>query len=265
MKLDGAPTLLLVDPRSLDATLAAAAGLTCAPTDDAAEANTRYPRAIDAAVARTSPRQARTKAHFLRDSGIDHGNGAGVFVTADLCPSRKPLDRAFLLELEKRGPRQPVALAITGLWLRNHRADFAWILAQVAAGALDVTWIDHSYHHPFDPHARIQDTFLRKRGVDMAFETLETEKLLIADGGAPSAFFRFPGLISGRKLMAQVASFHLVTIGADGWLALGEKPTPGGFILVHANGNEPYGLRLFSKLDASGGIPGPLRRLEDAP
>ncbi|MBV1704039.1 MAG: polysaccharide deacetylase, partial [Hyphomicrobiales bacterium] len=255
----------VVDPQSLETSLAPAAGASCASTAAAAEAGTRFQRAIAAAAAARSPRYAKVEASYLRDAGLDHGRGGGAFVTADLCPSPRPLDRAFLERLMTHGPRQPVALAVSGLWLLRHRADFDWIMGKVAAGALDVTWIDHSYHHPFDPRARIQDTFLRKRGIDMATEILATEKLLIADGGTPSAFFRFPGLVSDPGLMAKVASFHLVTVGADGWLALGEKPTAGGVILVHANGNEPAGLRLFGKLDAAGGIPGPLRRLEDAP
>ena len=46
----------------------------------------------------------------------------------------------------------------------------------------------------------------------------------IANGETPSLFFRFPGLISSDPLMQAVSQFHLVTLGADAWLALGRSP-----------------------------------------
>ena len=52
-------------------------------------------------------------------------------------------------------------------------------------------------------------------------------------------FFRFPGLVSSDPLMQAVSQFHLITLGADAWLALGQKPGHGSIVLVHPNGNEP--------------------------
>jgi hypothetical protein len=36
-------------------------------------------------------------------------------------------------------------------------------------------------------------------------------------------------------------------------------------LLVHANGNEPAGLRLFSRMLDQGKMPKPFRRIEEAP
>jgi len=37
----------------------------------------------------------------------------------------------------------------------------------------------------------------------------------------------------------------LIPIGSAAWLAKGETPRAGSLILVHANGNEPEGIRLL--------------------
>src|SRR5271165_1528815 len=66
-------------------------------------------------------------------------------------------------------------------------------------------------------------------------------------------------------LMRTVRRFHLVTLGADAWLAIGQKPGPGSIVLVHPNGNEPEGLRRFAADVAHGTIARPLEPLTDAP
>ena len=58
---------------------------------------------------------------------------------------------------------------------------------------------------------------------------------------------------------------HLVTLGADGWLVFAPPLRPGAILLVHANGNEPAGLRLFSKLLDKGRLPRPFRPIGEAP
>ena len=55
--------------------------------------------------------------------------------------------------------------------------------------------------------------------------------------------------------MQAVRRFHLVTLGADAWLAIGQKPGPGSIVLVHPNGNEPAGLKAFSADLAHAGDP----------
>ena len=143
---------------------------------------------------------------FLQNAGLTHGGGQGDFITGDLCPSQKPLDRAFFTRLEAASPHVPVALSISGLWLIHHFDDFRWLVGQRNSGALDILWTDHTYHHPY--HRKLPDdaNFLLTKGVDPQEEILDTERLLIANGETPSLFFRFPGLISSDPLMQAVAS-----------------------------------------------------------
>ena len=58
---------------------------------------------------------------------------------------------------------------------------------------------------------------------------------------------------------------HLIASGADGWLVFMPPLRPGVVVLVHPNGNEPAGLRLFSRLLDSQALPRPLRALNEAP
>ena len=107
--------------------------------------------------------------------------------------------------------------------------------------------------------------FLLTPGVDADAEILDTERLLIANGQTPSLFFRFPGLISNAPLMQAARRHHLISLGADAWLALRQRPKPGSIVLVHPNGNEPAGLKLFARDEAEGTMPKPLRALTEAP
>jgi hypothetical protein len=107
--------------------------------------------------------------------------------------------------------------------------------------------------------------FLLLPGVDPDFEILETERLLIANGGTPSLFFRFPGLVSSSPLMQAVRRHHLIALGANAWLALNEKPHDGSIILVHPNGNEELGLKIYARDSAAGLLPTPLKPLDEAP
>ena len=103
------------------------------------------------------------------------------------------------------------------------------------------------------------------KGVDPEAEILDTERLLIANGETPSLFFRFPGLVSSDPLMQAVSRFHLVTLGADAWLAKGQQPEKGSIVLVHPNGNEPKGLAMFTRDLTRGTIAAPLEPLTAAP
>jgi hypothetical protein len=202
---------------------------------------------------------------FLENAGLTHGGGQGDFVTGDLCPSWKPLDRAFFTRLEAASPHAPVALSISGLWLIHHFDDFRWLVGERNAGALDILWTDHTYHHPYRRKLPDDANFLLTKGVDPEEEIFGTERLLIANGETPSLFFRFPGLISSDPLMQAVRQDHLITLGANAWLALGQKPEHGSIVLVHPNGNEPKGLALFSTDLAHGAIAAPLEPLTAAP
>ncbi len=258
MTVDGTATLLTVNPATLATQLEREGDWSCADTDDARQAGTRYIRAVHDTGGASSP--------VIVNGGLVHGaTGAGAFITGDLCPSRLPLDRPFLEALQPVQTPLPVALSISGTWLTHHMADFAWLKARERAGLLAITWVDHSYDHPFVPGRALADNFLLMPGVDIQAEILDTERLLIANGETPSVFFRFPGLVSNPALMLAMRDDHLIVLGADSWLAKTGRAKPGGVILVHLNGNEPAGLKIFAYLLAAGKLPQPFRPIGDAP
>jgi hypothetical protein len=259
MRLQGEPALLLADPEKLTTRLERAACWTCADVEEPALAGSRMMKAI----ARSAEAPGLIHRTFLDNAGLTHGEGPGGYFTGDLCPSRRPMDRAFLASLEGRAT--PIALSISGLWLKHHFADYRWLLDAEAEGRLSITWINHTYTHPYRPGVAVGANFLLTRGVDPDFEILETERLLIANGRTPSLFFRFPGLVSSSPLMQAVRRHHLISLGADAWLALNERPRDGSIILVHPNGNEEAGLRIYRRDAAKGALPSPLKPLNEAP
>lgn len=258
MKVDGAALLLTVDPQTLKTTLERAACWRCAETAEAEQADTRLMQAV-------RPPADPDRPPALVNAGMIHGKGAGSFITGDLCPTQKPLDRAFIEEVAAQGPGTPLTLAVSGAWIARHGADFAWLQDKRRAGAIDITWADHSYSHPYVPGLKDAQNYLLRPGVDLEREIFETEKILIAHGETPSVFFRFPGLVSDKALLNDLADKHLVALGADAWLALGPPPREGSIVLVHPNGNEPGGLKIFSRLLQGGKMPKPFRPITEAP
>ncbi len=266
MNSGGQEIILTVEPQSLATALEPAKDWACEPTDDAAQAATRYLRAVD--LAPPPPKASAAPKAYLQNAGLRHGAGAGAFVTGDLCPSGKPLDRSFFELLAAQGRHTPVALSISGLWLTHHEADFAWLQDRTREGAIDITWVNHSWRHPYAPGVPFERNFLLTPGVDMDAEVFKTEKLLIEHGETPSVFFRFPGLISNPALMEALRRFHLIALGADSWLAIAPpaRALPSGaIVLVHPNGNEPQGLKLFARSLQSGNLKGPFLPLDEAP
>ena len=258
MRVDGRALLLTVDPVMLSTSLEDARFWSCTATDDAAQADTRFGQAL-------SYRPPLPQGGLLRNEGITHGSD-GTFVTGDLCPSRLPLDRAFLQRFAQTGARAPIALSISGLWLEHHADDFRWLQQQRREGTLDITWVMHSFTHPFDPRRPMSRDFLLRPDLDLSHEVLDTERLLIAQGETPSVFFRFPGLVANGTLVEQLRRYHLIALGADAWLFLSPTaPRAGSIVLVHPNGNEPGGLRLFSRYLAGDRLARPFRSIADAP
>lgn len=264
MNVDAESLLLMVDPSTLATRLEHERCWSCADTDDEAQKETRFMGAVQMP-SQTAVNRAAPQSAVLENAGLSHSMKDGSFITGDLCPSRKPLDRDLLEVLKTIGPRTPVALAISGLWLTRHGADFQWLREQARSGALEITWVNHSYHHPYVPGRPPAKNFLLTPGFDVQAEILYTERLLIANGETPSIFFRFPGLISDAALMTAVRRDHLVVLGADGWLVFAPPLRTGAILLIHPNGNEHPGLRLFVKLLDKGRLPRPFRRINDAP
>lgn len=184
----------------------------------------------------------------LQNGGVTRAehDADGLFLTVDLCPSRRPFERELFEAAEAlgKGAPVPVAVMVSGLWLASHPEEVAYLKGEVAAGRLAITWVNHSWHHHYDAKAPLAENFLLAPGTDLTAEVLRLEELLLAGDLVPSPFFRFPGLVSDRAVMERLGELSLVPIGADAWLAKGEEPKRGSFILVHGNGNEPKGIRL---------------------
>ena len=261
LRLGGTPYLLLADPQALTTRIELAACWRCSAASEGDLEETRLMRSV--ALSADAPGLAHRG--FLENAGLVHSARAGEIVTGDLCPSQRPLDRGFFETLESVAPGAPVALAVSGVWLTHHFEDFSWLLAQKLAGKLDIVWANHSYRHRYARGVADAQTYLMTPGTDIDEEILDTERLLIANGQAPSLFFRFPGLASNAPLMRAVRRHHLIALGADAWLAIGQKPGPGSIILVHPNGNEETGLRVFARDLAQGAIRPPFDPLAEAP
>ncbi len=190
----------------------------------------------------------------LQDAGLRHGYSMqkGIELTADLCPSGKHLDRSLFKKLiETFGERQkpiPIALAVTGKWMENHEGDLQWLMDLEKKGYFSITWINHSYNHRMAKDIPLKQNFILEKGTDIESEVLRTEKKMIEHGITPSVFFRFPGLVSDSMVFSKIIGYGLIPIGTDAWLAKKEKPSNGSIVLVHANGNEPYGINQFFKL-----------------
>ncbi|HAO93734.1 MAG: hypothetical protein A2X99_10605 [Deltaproteobacteria bacterium GWB2_55_19] len=180
----------------------------------------------------------------MRSAEVKKG---GLFLTMDLCPSTKGFDRDAFEATEALGTPAPIAIAVSGLWIERHREEFDWIRREESEGRLAITWMNHSYSHPFDRLREPKENFLLTPGVDFEDEVLRNETLLLENGVTPAPFFRFPGLISDASLLEKLKALSLIPIGANAWLAKGERPRNGSFILVHGNGNEEGGIEKLLK------------------
>lgn len=208
---------------------------------DALEADwkeTPYARALE---------RYSAKATGLQAGGLRHGARGGLFLTIDLCPSHKKMDTELFnsaLEMAaKSGTPLPVAIAVSGMWMEKHEDELEFILDMEKKGGLSITWINHTYSHPYEKDRPLEENFLLAPGVDFEKEVLSEEEALIRRGLIPSPFFRFPGLVADGNLLERLKRLFLIPVGADAWMAKGERPKEGSIILVHGNGNEPEGVR----------------------
>ena len=200
---------------------------------------------------------AAQNAKKLQDAGLTHSlpEERGISLTIDLCPSAKPLDRslfkAILAAFGKIEQPVPLAIALSGLWMEKHAQDLLWLSRLSRSGQVTIDWINHSYHHQYDPRLPLRRNFLLEKGVDLNAEILNTEKKMIECGLTPSVFFRFPGLVSDYAEFARVLAYGLIPVGSDAWLAKRQKAEPGSIVLIHGNGNEPLGISKFLALITS--------------
>ncbi len=183
----------------------------------------------------------------LQNAGATHAhnNRQNVYLTIDLCPSHRALDLELFKKIQGGVRPVPVVVSISGLWLINHSVDLDSLLQMQSDNEIKITWANHSYSHPYDPKLPLLHNFVLKANISFKEEVFGNEILLLNNGIVPSIFFRFPGLVSNQEDVELLRQWGLIPLGANAWLALGGKPTAGSFILVHANGNEPNGLKLL--------------------
>ena len=198
--------------------------------------------------------KAQGNAKPLQDAGISHAipDKNGIILTIDLCPSEKPLDRSIFIEilhqLSDIEKPVPLAISISGHWLLKHQDDLNWLIKLDRRNKIDVIWVNHSFNHYYNKALPLYLNFMLMKGTNVDQEVLLNEKTMIEHNLVPSIFFRFPGLISGPRVFKKVMDFGLIPIGSDAWLAKGEHADDGNIVLVHANGNEPLGIKKFIDL-----------------
>lgn len=240
---------LLVNPQTLDTKIADDGFYKITPMSYQQArkyfANTPYIKALA---------KAESQSVTIQDAGIERGmpKETGITLTADLCPSHRPLDRRIFTDIingfKSVESPVPIALSVSGLWMKHHQPDIAWLKQLQANHEVYITWVNHSYNHRVSKTNPLKTNFLLEPGTDINYEVLETEKAMLANGLLPSVFFRFPGLVSDQQLVYKITGFGLIPIGTDAWLAKGQQPQAGSIVLIHGNGNEPVGVNDFIKL-----------------
>ncbi len=185
----------------------------------------------------------------LQDAGITHVSASRSYViTTDLCPSKKPLDyelyQSIVRDLGKIKPI-PISISVSGKWMEQHPDGLLWLKQMNDARNFKITWINHSYTHPYKKHSPLNNDFLLANGVNLNYEVLATEQALLEQGITPSIFFRFPGLVSDQAIFDHIVEMGLIPIGSNAWLAKGQKLKAGSIVLLHGNCNEPVGVHKF--------------------
>jgi len=186
----------------------------------------------------------------LRNDGVKEAlfNTQEFFLSVDLCPSsKKGFEGRLFEELRTYQKGFPVVICVSGTWIETHEEEFRSLLSMNRRGDLSITWCNHTNTHFYHPNVPLEHNFMLQAPESFEHEVLELEKILLERGTVPSIFFRFPGLISNQGLVERLNTLGLVALGAQSWIAKGEKPNKGGIILIHGNNNEPEGVRGFLK------------------
>ncbi|NWF66963.1 MAG: hypothetical protein HXX81_05800 [Campylobacterales bacterium] len=182
-----------------------------------------------------------------QNSGLKNSsqNCDGYFLTVDMCPSNKyGFEKEFF---EKLLEYKNIAICLTKKWAIQHKNEFEWLKKMQQEKKLNITWVNHSTNHFYDKTLPFEKNFLLHDKENFLNEIFETEKFMIENGLIPSLFFRFPGLVSDSEVIDKLKALYLLPLGANSWLAKGEKPTLGSIILVHGNLNEPKGIKLCNQ------------------
>jgi len=169
-----------------------------------------------------------------------------IYLTMDLCPSsKKGYESAFVNDLTSKNGTTPIAIAVSSAWITHHEKAFEELRHNTH---LNITWVNHTLSHFYDPHLPNTKNFMLHTHTNVKREILGLEQTLIERGITPSVFFRFPGLISDKKLMTALReTYFLIPLSANAWIAKNEPVKEGSFILIHGNKNEPRGITMLEK------------------
>ncbi len=241
LKSNGTKWILLVNPQDLSSHLASESCMNECQDISIEQVPDVYGQALSTAYAQPDP---------LQNDGITRSRSSRLeyFLTIDLCPSQKHLDYSFFQNLMVHSRSTPVAIALSGGWMRAHTEDLRWLQELNRKNLLRITWVNHTNTHPYHPGVSIEKNFLLSEGVELTQETLDAEIEFLKNGILPPAFFRFPGLVSNQQKMKELQNLSLIPLGAEAWLGIGNKLKNGSIILVHGNGNEPKGLAEFNRI-----------------
>ena len=193
--------------------------------------------------------KASKKPYPLINDGITHFR-YGLYLTTDLCPSsKKGYEREFYKFLVDSFVNPvPITIFITKRWILKHKKEFKELKRWQESGELDITWGNHTAYHFYKKGIPYRQNFVLNHHEHLKDDVLELEKYLLENGVIPSVFFRFPGLISNKKVIKSIKSLGLITIGSDAWIAKNEYPKEGSIILVHGNKNEHRGIAKLLKI-----------------
>lgn len=233
------PRLLVVDPTTLEVSVVPG---TPEALGTRTPGSTPWDRWRAAADARRQP---------LQNAGVRRALPArpGAWLTFDLCPSHRPLDRDEFVDLEQDARPLPVFLEVSGRWMKTHEADLRWLVAERDSGRLSIVWVNHSENHFYEPGVPLGQNFLLLPGTNLDAEVFGVEQELLDRHEVPSVFFRFPGLVSSPELVDRVLALGLIPLGSSAWLAKQQNVKSGAVVLTHANGNEPEGEALLAAWD----------------
>ncbi|XOB63553.1 polysaccharide deacetylase family protein [Campylobacterota bacterium DY0563] len=186
---------------------------------------------------------------LLQNYGATQVDTKYVYITVDMCPSRKKgYEKDFFKNIIKKYANSSITLFISGTWIENHKEDFLELIRLKKEKQLDIVFGNHTFSHPYKKENPLIKNFLLSDNIDIKYEILELEKLLLAYDITPAILFRFPGLVSDKKTILLVNSLGLIPIGTNAWLAKEEPIQDGSIILVHGNKNEPMGIKKFDNI-----------------
>jgi hypothetical protein len=192
-------------------------------------------------------------------------NNEGMVISIDLCPSQKVLEYKmidfFVDSLKKSDVSFPLSICISGKWIQYHKKELDYIKSLEDSARLNICWINHSLNHNYSKGVELKANFMLSAGTNYKSEIIDNELIMIRNGLIPSCFLRFPGLVSDESLYSYVISLGLLPIGSDAWLANKVKPKEGSIILLHGNGNEPYGFEILKVFYRNGKLNEPVHDL----